>query len=88
MSLSLLISAVLLTGSAKNDNCQLERIANLLPYWADKIELEYSRMYDFEELERDNPRHIDQWADANMGDLMFEVVDEMREYANECHVND
>jgi len=85
---SLLISLALLTGSVKNDNCQLERIANLLPYWADKIELEYSRMYDFEILRRDDYGHIDGWGDANMGDLLFEVVDEMREYANECHVND
>ena len=70
------------------DNCQPERIINLLPHWTDEIEREYSRMVEFEEDQRDNPRHIDQWGDANMGDILFEVVDEMRVYANECNVND
>jgi len=88
VSLSLLISLVLLTGSAKNDNCQLERIANLLPYWADQIEMEYANMAEFEIEMENTPHHIDYWADANMGDLLFDVVDEMRKYANECHVND
>jgi len=70
------------------DNCQSERIVNLLPHWADEIEREYSRMVEFEKDQRDNPRHIDQWGDANMGDILFEVVDEMRVYSNECNIND
>ena len=87
----ILLSAVslsILIGFSPQDNCQPERVVNLLPHWADEIEREYSRMIEFEEDQRDNPRHIDQWGDANMGDILFEVVDEMRAYANECNVND
>jgi len=85
----LLVSLMLLTASAKNDNCQFERIVNMLAPWADRIELEYDRTYDFEMMVREDLHHIDSWGDANIGDIWFEVIDEMREYADECTlVND
>lgn len=81
VSLSLLLSLALVTGCVKKsqDNCQLERIIDLLPYWADALEDTYSEMW----ANRENTS----WSDSAIGDALFDIADEMRVYANECHVN-
>jgi len=62
------------------NNCQPERIINLLPYWANALEDTYVEMW----ANKDN----DSWSDSAVGDALFDIAHEMRVYANECHVND
>ena len=69
------------------DNCQPERIVNLLPHWADEATVARELLYIILD-EPDNNSYELELAILSAMERLDGAESEMREYANECNVND
>jgi len=79
------LSVSILTGfNEPNVDCETEILVERIWDWSGRIEEEYNRTYEFEIMVRDELHHIDSWGDANIGDIWFEVIEEMQELAANC----
>ncbi len=82
------LSAVILTGfSPLQDNCEEERIINLLDYWADEAAVARELLYTIMN-EPDRAGYEVELAILWAMEGLDGVESEMREYARECNVND
>ena len=69
------------------DNCEEERIVNLLPHWADEATVARELLFIILD-EPDNNSYELELAILSAMERLDGAESEMREYARECNVND